>query len=155
VSSTLGKKQYLLLGKLLVMRHPEVADRLLVQIEQDPPEKDLSRIPELYNSFCALVNIDPSTFQGPLHQTHKVDIRRLFVSIILHLYNPQVYHHPNDSIFLRQGLTIALSTLLKINDGHMSRFIRETIMMEKVYEEYRQKVEQAMNGLTNKNSSHG
>ena len=156
MSPTLGKMQYLLLGKLLVMRHPEVAQRLLVQIEHDPPLTDLSRIPELYTVFCELINVDPPTFRGPLFSTNKVDIRRLFVSVILHLYNPQVYSHPSNNIIIpHNGFIKTLSEFFHVNRGYMSRFIRETIVMEKVYEEYRQKVEQIREGIINKTLPNG
>lgn len=148
MSSTLGKKQYLLLGKLLVMRHPDVAEQLLIQIAPgDPPERDLSRIPVLYNSFCMVVNVDPLKLRGPLRQTTKVDVRRLFISVILHLYSPQVYNQPSDGIIIRHGLVQAVSSLLYVNSAYMSRFIRQTILMEKVYEEYRAKVTQTREEL--------
>lgn len=155
MSSTLGKKQYLLLGRLLVLRHPEVANQLLGQISVDHQEADFSRVPEYYQAFCGIVNIDPLEYQGPLNETTKVDVRRLFVSVMLHLYTPQVYNHPADSIIIRRGFVKAVSGVLLVDPDYMSRFIRQTISMERHYDWYREKVDATRQTLTYQTQHHG
>ena len=148
--SALGKRQYMLIGKLLVNRHPDIANVLIKEISTDKPEQvDLALLPGYFNSFCELLNLNPSEYKGALKTTSKVDIRRLFISVMLHYYSPGSYHHPPDYITIRFGFTKAISEAMGIDIGLTSRFIREVISMEKIYEEYRDKVASTKQLLSN------
>lgn len=155
MSSTLGKKQYLLLGKLLVLRQPDLAADLLRQISTDHQEKDFSRVPDYYQAFCVIAGVDPYEYKGALNCTARVDTRRLFISAMLHLYSPEVYNHPSDCINIRRGFVKAVSEVLDVDADYMSRFIRQTISMEKHYEWYQEKVNQTRAQLTPQTQLHG
>lgn len=147
-STALGKKEYFLLGKLLTQRHPEMAKALLPQIPPDAREVNFKKMPCFYNSFCNHMNVDPAEYKGPLHTQVKLEVRRLFISTMLHMYVPEVFCHPLDGPIIPSGFSKSMCIILGMWKGQMSETIREVIIAEKAYDDYKAKVDQALSKLS-------
>ncbi|MEO6610730.1 MAG: hypothetical protein ABIT05_01315 [Chitinophagaceae bacterium] len=135
----MGNKQYLLIGRLLYLTNPEKASELLAPYLEAPGTIQINqeRIPEFFLQFCDLNKIDPDAHRGKLSKTIKVDLRRLFISAMLHVYCPQVYCQSIKKLKMPKGIVTALSRELQVDPPLVSIIIRETIMHEKIYEDYR------------------
>jgi len=145
----LGKKQYTILGKLLASRFPDEAREIVgAYINVSPPETSLSKIETFFLSYCHLNNLEPTEHRGNLYKRNKLDQRRIFLSIMLHLYSPQVFQQPPDSIILAKGFLTEISRVLDSNTAQMSRMVREVITMERVYSDYAEKVKEITSRLT-------
>jgi hypothetical protein len=151
----LSKQQYVLLGKLLHQKKPHIADEIISTWfpKQDPTEQDLTRIGPLFYAFCALQNLIPEDHIGPVFKTSKVNIRRLFVAVMIHLYNPDVFSQPIDNIILKKGFVRQLSQVLKLKDANISLMIREVIMWEKQYEDFAASVSFVINEISTNGST--
>lgn len=110
-NTSVGKKRYMLIGKLLENRHPDIADRLITEISADrPKENDLSLISGYFKNFCYYQNLNPDDYIGQLKKSDKVEMRRLYVSAMLHLYSPNSFYQPSDFITVPRGFGKAMST---------------------------------------------
>lgn len=138
----LGKRQYNLLGKLLANHHPDMARQLLERFCPDiqPPEQDLSVMKDYFTRYCRLRDLEPNEYRGPLFKSGKVKERKIFIGVMLHLYDPRVYYQPQDSIILRKGLVKELCGVLDYHMCEISKHIREALLFEKIYEEFRTEV---------------
>lgn len=145
-----SKKDHALLGKLLLKNKPDIAQELIKTYlpEQPPKESDFSKIKDLFSRFCKIQNIEPEEHLGPVYKSDKVSMRRLFVATMVHLYNPQVYFQPLDSIVLSNGFVTAITRVLSQNKGNTSKMIREVIIWEKQYEDFATSVSQTITKLT-------
>lgn len=140
-ATTLGKENVFLLGRLLLTHQPDLAKELLTTYGRSAiSSDDLSRIDNLFQSFCRLRNIIPEQYTGALYKTSKVEERRLFISVILHIYSPQVFSQPAGSIFPNLGLVTKLSSLFKHSKGNVSGMIRKVIAWESAYDDFAGKV---------------
>jgi hypothetical protein len=133
------KRDYLLLGRLLVKHRPEIAASLIS--EQETRETDFAKIPKYLKQFCK--------YKGVKISDH-INYRREFLSVMLHLYNPQVYNQPTDSIKLNKGFVLHVSIAVQQDNGNTSRMIREVISLEKIYENFRVEVAASLQFLTEK-----
>lgn len=150
-SSALGKKQYLLLGKLLVTRHPEVATDLLKEVSaSEPHEKDFGKMSNYFNVFCRIMNIQPTEYRGSLRKTYKTNVRRLYVSVMLHLYSPGSFLHPANNIIITHGFIKSISEVLDTDESYMCLLSREVISMEKFYDDYKISVEKTRKKIISK-----
>lgn len=143
-----GKKEYFLLGKLLTQRHPDMAKELLPQLPGKAQLTDYDKVPALYLLFCKIINVNPEEYRGQLHRTAKLDIRRLFISTMLHLYVPEIFNHPLDGPIVPWGFSKKICDVLHVGKGQMSRIIREVILAERAYEEYKTKVDDVLTKMT-------
>lgn len=150
-SSQLTKKDYQLLGRLLLKQKPEIAKELFhACIEPKPIETDLSRIPALFARFCAFRGISPSDYTGPLYKTSKTTLRRVFIGAILRMYAPEVYNMPENCLVLKRGIVKQLELTLCGKVDAASRVIRKVIAEERVYEDFRAQVAMTVEQLTQK-----
>lgn len=149
-ATSLGKKNLLLLGKLLISQRPEVAHELLSTYgpPQSPVEHDVSKIDQIYQSYCRIRSIEPHDYTGALYKSSKVDVRRVFIAVVLHIYNPQVFHQPLDSIIVNIGLVKKLSEVFQQDNGNMSKTIRKVIAWERQYEDFALIVNQIIEQIT-------
>lgn len=144
ISPSLGKKQYALLGRLLTQKNPELAnDYFTTYLEGSPIETDLSHetLAGYFIAFCHIQDIkNPEQYQGAIHKTSMVDVRRTFIGVVLHLYCPQVYNQPIEHLNIQRGMVKNLSFLFKMEPINVSRMIREVVTMDRVYEGFKEKV---------------
>ncbi|GAA4328454.1 hypothetical protein [Flaviaesturariibacter amylovorans] len=126
----IGKRPYALLGRLLLRHSPELAQELLAAalLEAKPVASDYSLIPTYFTTFCTLHGLDPKAYIGPLRKSKLVDVRRLFIAVILRLYYPQALAHTTELVTMPPGLTKAISELFRQGKNGVSRTIHEVIL---------------------------
>ena len=132
-----GKKSLILVAQLLIKKHPDLAEQLLIEHNRayiKPLETDESKISLFFAAFCNELAIDPKDYSGPLFKSNLVDKRNLFVSIMLDIYNPQCYSQPLDNIQLTPRFPTAIGQVLKFTASTSSRAIRNSILMKKLDE---------------------
>lgn len=143
-----GKKHYTLLGKLLEKNRPDIAAELLSA--HSITEFDYNKMTSYLQLFCHLKGSDPRD------ATHvAIKYRREFLCAMLHLYNPQVFTQPRDGIVLRIGFVRQISTVILQNEGNTSRMIREVIMLENVYDDFRDQVQSTLLFFKEKGGENG
>jgi hypothetical protein len=131
-----GKKTYIALGKMLLSKHPDVAEQLLTYCRVSG-DTNLDNIPIYFHRFCDINQLTPSDYTGRLVSQDKLRMRRLFVGAMLHIYNEHIFHQPHTSPLMRNGFVKKLSECQNIKKAWMSRLIRQVIFDEKVYEAFR------------------
>lgn len=148
-STALGKKHLLLLGKLLVSKRPEIAGELYATYfpRQDPFETDHAKIRTYYLLFCKAQKIEPNDFVGRLHKSTKVQQRRLFISVLLHLYYPDVFLQPGDTIIVKHGFIQKIADVLSLSRQSVSFMVKEQVQWEKRYDDYRESVDHTITQL--------
>jgi hypothetical protein len=139
----LKSKESYLIGRLLKRLHPEIATSIIEQyIRPSEDPCDFSQIPDIFDKFCLLNEISPKDIKGPLEKRAQFDNRKLFISVMIRIFNPQIHHHPQDAIILRPGFNSQISTFLGIGQYVTTKTIRIAIVHERVYEEYRERVDE-------------
>lgn len=128
---------------MLVKKNPDLASEYLSTYKNyEPLEEDYKKIRLFFSSFCQFNGINENEYLGPLYKTSKVDMRRLFIAAMTHLYYPQVYFQPIDEINLsKKGFVSSLSKTLIQHEANISVMIREVIAWEKDYDDFREKVQ--------------
>ena len=146
--SSKKRGQYYMLGLVLMQTDPERAKKIIsIYINPEPRFHDYSLIPLFFYSFCKIRGIDPDKFQGPLFKTSMTDTRRLFISSMIRLYNPQIYNQPNNCILVRKGFSQAMAKLLGLAGSNMSKTIRDCVMQEKLYDNIKNQVSEIVERL--------
>jgi hypothetical protein len=136
-------KQYHLIGWFLARTDPQKAASIIdTYIKPAPRCNDFEQIPAFLQHFSQLKDIQPIQIKGALMKRQLVDTRKLFISVMIRIYNPQVYNHPKDGMVFTYGFSIYLAELLQLKQSHISRTIRECIMEERVYEQTRRAVDE-------------
>ena len=107
-----GPKFYAILGKMLCEQKPDIASELSNQLEG---ETDLSKLSNYLVTFCQQQEIHSSFITGALFKNSLIEKRRLFVGVILAIYQPHT-----------RALAISLANLLRMHKQQMSRMIEET-----------------------------
>lgn len=145
---------YRLIGKLLLLRMPEVAEDLLKKHNDEktrmddvkPLETDHEKIFLYFIQFCMINKKGPSNYLGYLRDKINIDDRTAFIAVILKIYSPAVFVASKEFFLLRghgiggNGLIKSISNVLSIDQAHVSRTARKIIVMEKTYEDFREKV---------------
>jgi hypothetical protein len=146
-AKTIGKKELYLLGKIVYHRRPDMAKEFLPQIPGKGRLSDFTKMPILFQSYCKNAEINPDEYRGHIGKMDKVDTRRVFVSTMLHVFIPEVYSHPLDSPIIPFGFNKQLCETIGIGKGPVSRLIREVIIQERAYDDYKLKVDLALTML--------
>jgi hypothetical protein len=145
-TATVSKRHYALLGMLFFQKEPERAQKYISDYIPaiQAPESDFKKINSHYKKFCRIQDIEPEF--GPIHKRDKVALRRLFIAVMLHLYNPQAYFLPalTTANTAQQHFATAIAQVLGINKSTISRNIRQAIFWEKQYEDFAQKVSELL-----------
>ena len=145
--AVLGKKQYLLLGKLLVQKRPELASEYLSSHASDlhPQETDFKKIDQQFVDFCMIKQINPGDYRGALYNRNKVDTRRVFISTIIRFYLPELYLLEHADI--PYGFLAEVARVLGMSRDMVCKAVRVTVAREKVYDDYKAEVNDAVNQL--------
>jgi hypothetical protein len=150
VSKPLNEKQYKILGRMVVKKHPDIAATLLSTLDHQATEEDISKITLYYDQFCDLQGISRNEYFGAVYKTSKVDIFRLFIASMIHLYYPEIYFQPIEEINMKkEGFVTALAKSLGQPISNTSSRIREVIMWEQEYDDFKEKVETVVGKLKN------
>lgn len=137
-----SKKDYSLIGRLIMLTKPDEAAALLSAYNSKGIEKNIEEVPGYYKAFCRINGIDADSYRGMLNKKNKVEKRRFFISCILHLYCPEVYEQNSKMIIIPYGLSNALVNELQVSFTLISVVIREVIAYEKFYESYKNEATQ-------------
>lgn len=142
MDSTLGNKHFLLIGRLLAITQPEKARELLSHYGNTTSETpSLQLIPHYFTRFCQTQNLSAHNFIGSTNR-ESADQRRLFVSVMIRIYSPWIHQQHSKVIRPPRGLITAISKELGCGKNAISMQLREVIIQERVYEEYREKVQE-------------
>ena len=98
---------------------------------------DLSRMPEVYECFAALI---PSYSKEPLTS---IDNRRVFIFIILRLYCPRVFA----GYKLSRGIRDAIANILQCEPSLVSHNFRNLSFYYLRYTEFRTKVDNVFTAI--------
>jgi len=145
---------YRLIGKLLLIKMPEVAEDLLTKHNNEtremevvkPLETDHAKIFLYFIQFCRLKQKEPTQFFGYLREKILIDARMEFVAALLHIYSPIVFVATKEFMFLyrssmaEMGLIKSISNVLNVRQGSVSKMVRKIIVREKAYEDFRENV---------------
>lgn len=149
-----SNKDLALLGRLLLNRHPQVAQDLLSDFRSttiEPKETDLSRLPTFFAHFCILRNVPSPLLAHAKYNRDLVDTKRLFVGAILSLYHPSAIGSPELLNRQQTGLVGALADVLQTSQAAVSKLVHAAISNYKVYDSFRSEVVE----LTHKLHSYG
>lgn len=152
-----GKKNFQILGKLLVINRPEIAQELYnsyLQPVVKPVADNHELISSYYSAFCEHMQIQIDHCQGALFKRSRVEIRRTFISCLMRIYNPAAYLQPEDSIINRPGFVKEIAAVLQTGEQRISETIRQAIAQERIYEDYRIRVNDIYQKLIGKDE-HG
>lgn len=131
------------MGKIFIEKEPAIAGKLISMYlpKTEPAEKDYSKIPAYFISYCQVQGLRPQDYVGNLYKSSKVHVRRTFIACILHIYAPQLFFQPVDELILdRVELSKTLSDLFLQKKSNISTMIREVVMWEKQYEDFAENV---------------
>lgn len=152
---------YRLIGKLLLMRMPEVAEDLLTKHHEEatkmqdfkPLETDHGKIFLYFIRFCKLQKKDPTEFFGYLRDKSSIEARMEFVGALLHIYSPIVFVASKEFLMLQHainkkpgqsvaqmGLIKSMSNVLNVHPSSICKMVRKIIVREKAYEDFKEKV---------------
>lgn len=131
------------LGREVWKKLPMLAQKILKPyLTAVPYDTNFNKIERYYlPAFASLIGINPEYIQGPIFKSTKVDIRKLFMAAMIHIYCPHVYYqHPSEINLSKKGFVMCLSGALKIPESNTSGAIREVVAWEKDYDDFRAKV---------------
>jgi hypothetical protein len=143
---------YKMMGRELWNKLPLLATSLLKPyLSADPFDYNFTKIEDHYLfAFCSLYGITKKELQGALFKSSKVDIRRLFIASMVHIYCPHVYFQHSSEINLsKRGFVMWLSKALDQQESNVSVLIREVVAWEKDYEEFKDRVSLIVEKLKN------
>ncbi|MBN8852242.1 MAG: hypothetical protein BGO55_00670 [Sphingobacteriales bacterium 50-39] len=149
-----SNKDLALLGRLLLDRHPQVAQDLLSDFRAstvDPLETDLSLIPIYFAQFCYLRETPSTLVQQAKYNRDLNHAKRLFIGAVLSIYFPSALKSPDRLSRTHTGIIDRLSDVLRITNGSVSRLVHAAIFNYKVYDSFRLEVVD----LTDKLHSYG
>jgi hypothetical protein len=135
--NTLRNNDYATLGRRVVAEFPSVAAKLL----DTPPLaqlQDLGHIEKYYLSTAR-----------PTEKKHRIKHDKVFVCLILHLYNPVVFHQPMDDMRVRMGLLKKLCEVMGYKQSHIHLMVREVVTSYKIYEDFKAQVDTAIKEVDN------
>lgn len=131
-------KAYEIVGELFVKKGPETASKAahsLMSVKAS--ECDFDKISEFYSRFCSIENITE------LKSTDK----KLFISCILHLYHPIGFCVPVQYLTIPYGLAATLANVLGCSQPGISQIVRQVILEESVYDDFREKVKEMVDKI--------
>lgn len=146
---SLTPKELTILGRLCATQKPDVAKELLSIYDTKPVEQDHAKIPSHFNRFCQLQDMNPDEYRGNLFKSKKSDLRRLFVACMVRMYLPHLYAAPRKGVRLAYGFTQALAKTFHLKGTNVAVMIREIVVHEKAYSEFRASVDEITSKLIN------
>lgn len=138
-SLALTKRQYRFIGKELARLNPDQALAILnghIPAGVNAEEKDPTRISLFLSRFCDIYGQNRESFVGSLRKPNKVEVRRIFIGAMVHLFNPMVFNQSPDNLLFSFRFTRTLAETLHLDEGNISKSIREVITRKKVYTDF-------------------
>lgn len=123
-----------MLGREVWNKLPQMATEILrPYLTVVPYDTDFKKIESFYLvAFCKDEGIGPEHIRGALFKSSKVDIRRLFIAAMVHIYCPHVYYqHANEINLSKKGFVMWLARAVDQHESNVSILIREVVAWEK------------------------
>ncbi len=149
---SISRKYHPLIGKLLLIQNPQLAERLITEYQSQfrkPTFQEYTQIECQFAAFCRIIGEDSAQVKGAQYKRAKVDQQRLFVGAIIALYAPHLFQPSERNVLVPKGLGKAISSAIDQDNGNVSRMIQQVITMEKVYKEFRGRLESVVTELIN------
>jgi hypothetical protein len=118
---------YAQIGRLVATRKPEIIDELMIGYIE-PPQTNFSLIAIYHTRF---INLN-------LEKSYRTSNRKLFVAAMFHLYQPEVF--TNKNYYIKPGLSKAIGKEVGMLNSNVSHLLREIIVMERAYDDFKEKV---------------
>lgn len=138
-----------MLGKLVLVKHPEIAKDLLPFATATDTE-DLKKIPEYFDKFCKTYNLEPEKIKGKLFKSENAKHRLLFISAITKIYNQNILYLPETMPIMKIGFVNALSEVTGIDKATTSFHIRQALFEQAHYDSFSEATQTAIEKLTNR-----
>lgn len=140
MAARLCYNRYMILGRMVQQRYPEIAEMLIPQIEATG-EKDLTLVKQYLQKFCEANNITTAKLQGTIKDQPTARLRRVFIGAILFIFNSKIFDQPkNTKPVLTRGLLSKISELQRINRSSVTKQVTAIIFYARVYEDFKQDV---------------
>lgn len=151
----LKKRDYQIIGAVLVRQYPEIAEKLMPYTIRSG-ETDFSQIPIYFKKYCEHMQVDPLKNIGPFkHQENfreKMQIRLLFIGAMLYTYNQHIFSLPKGAPRkLRISFVSTLSDCLSTHKSSISRLIDQVISWIHNFPEFRAQIIEIANTLNHPN----
>lgn len=147
----LSSWHYKVIGQEIWQKYPARATGILLPyIKNQPRETNLSKLTGYFDSFCDINNLNKEEYYGPIYKTKKVDMLRIFIASMIHLYYPEIYFQPIEELNLKKkGFVTALAESMGKPVSNVSNMIRDAIVWENRYDDFKEKVEFIVDQLKN------
>jgi hypothetical protein len=128
-----------LLGKLLIRKRPDVAQQLISDYQVAASDIAVSdeAINKTLSEFIQIRGIEPDFIIGSTRNRKRGAERRIFIAVILHLFQPHVFHIKTNDIYLKTGLVSQLARSLNIHAPRVSYLVRDVVTTERAYDDFR------------------
>lgn len=73
------------IGREIVKKHPDLATAIIEEIPK-PKDTDLSKIPNYFNLYCSLNDIDASSIKGPVFKSSFTEKKKVFIGAMYAIY---------------------------------------------------------------------
>lgn len=144
-----------MMGRELWNKSPNTAKTLIKPyLTAEPFDFNFTKIEDHYLvAFCSLNGIEKKQIQGPQFKSTKVDVRRIFIAAMVHIYCPHVYLQNSKEINIsKKGFVMWLSKALCQHESNVSNLIREVVAWEHekgYYDEFKERVYGTVEKLKN------
>lgn len=122
------------IGKQVVKQHPDIAIGILESVKK-PLSTDLEKIPSYFNIYCLHAGIDPQELKGPVYKSSLTELKKVFISSMMNIYDGH------------RGVNKALSLTLDQQTSYTSRLVKEVDFRYKKDALFIQKVNNILNKI--------
>jgi hypothetical protein len=129
------------LGRLFVAQRPYEALQFILTRFAPPKESDFSKVKEYYKKFLGIH--PPPDSEDSRKKAYQ---RALFTAAMLHIYQPAIFF--SKKIHLKPGLGKAIREEFGTSKPHMSMLIRQVVVRERVYGDFKEKVNHVLTALS-------
>jgi len=128
--------------------HPDLANQMLETFcHLNGHDSDFSNIKHYYHEFCQHVKVLPEEHKGPVWKRNKMEVRRLFISVMIRIYCPNLHRQHSSGLVYPYGFSRKISQTLNVGEDSISKLIRQVVADEKVYEDFRLKVDDIVDNI--------
>ncbi|GAO43779.1 hypothetical protein [Flavihumibacter petaseus] len=146
--SGFSSNEYQLIGKLVVEREPAFAANIVNSFRVSPAkERDLSKIPQFFTSYCQMRGVEQEALLVTSGDRTNKQLIRVFVSAIMRLYCPELSLLVKFQMKVRSGLVQGIQRTINRTLSNTTVMIRQNLILETVYDDFREDVDAAVNHL--------
>lgn len=149
VEAIVSKKNLSLLGHELLKRYPNIASEILTDIIASTSGyiTDTSLVNYYFDAFCDYTNQDSGRIRNTKNNYSVTETKRIFVGFVIKIYHPNLFKIRTGFFQPQIGLIKNLSSTLNMDEGNISRLIRQVIVRIRVYNDFAEYIEKIYNDL--------